>query len=731
MKITQVEDAIERGNTGMEKTFKIQANSRAFQILSSNLYANKIKAVIRELSCNALDSHVAAGRVGTPFDVHLPSNMEPYFSVQDYGLGLTHDQIMSIYTTYFESNKTGTNDLIGGLGLGSKSPFSYASSFDVTSTHDGVARSYAMFINEVGHPSVAYMGEVQTSAPNGVLVKMPVKSQDFDAFRENAQEVFRWFSHAPVVSGNSRYRVPSLKVNPTLVGDNWQLMVEDNGTYSRHYNRPYVVMGNVAYPIKSENLNTKFSQLLQWPLLIKFNIGELDVSASREDLSYDPVTVQVIELRLAAVLADLRKVMEAKFVAAKTLWEARVLMDKINRDYVSRDIMRTLNHSGFKPQFEGADIDDGWLSWHHVFPKGTQAPRVVNMSNNFRGSETKNLQASDTVVFVLKDVSNANSRCRQAYFHTKGTGRVAYLIEGVPTHTSVTAPDGKVVSTVDAGSWNATNCDAVKTLMAYLGNPPTILASSLAAPPKQVMKFKGHTWSGGSSSWRPRKMDNWHSEIEMTTAQGGYYVTMEGFTPVQADAPEADGVVRSYSHIKLDAMIKNAVILGIIPAGTQIMGINKTNSKLVKKVDNWIEFSGFVTEKLQALMKQHNVAELVTNKNHLEFLNNKFYSSVTDWNQKFGKDTNLLGEFVTAWKNMSVSISKQVNASALRDLAIVCKVTWTEDATVSTTHTSLADMYAAVEKRYPMIQMFTRTYVGSDEFKLFVDYVKLVDTVTK
>ena len=159
MKITQVEDAIERGNTGMEKTFKIQANSRAFQILSSNLYANKIKAVIRELSCNALDSHVAAGRVGTPFDVHLPSNMEPYFSVQDYGLGLTHDQIMSIYTTYFESNKTGTNDLIGGLGLGSKSPFSYASSFDVTSTHDGVARSYAMFINEVGHPSVAYMGD--------------------------------------------------------------------------------------------------------------------------------------------------------------------------------------------------------------------------------------------------------------------------------------------------------------------------------------------------------------------------------------------------------------------------------------------------------------------------------------------------------------------------------------------------------------------------------------------
>ena len=46
------------GNTG---EFKIKNSRKAFQILSSGLYSNKIKAIIRELSTNALDSHRAAG----------------------------------------------------------------------------------------------------------------------------------------------------------------------------------------------------------------------------------------------------------------------------------------------------------------------------------------------------------------------------------------------------------------------------------------------------------------------------------------------------------------------------------------------------------------------------------------------------------------------------------------------------------------------------------------------
>ena len=111
-------------NVGEIGEFRIRNSAKAFNILSSGLYANKIRAIVRELSCNAVDSHVAAGKQDTPFDIHLPNTLEPWFSIRDYGLGLSHDQVINIYTTYFESTKTDSNEFIGALGLGSKSPFS-------------------------------------------------------------------------------------------------------------------------------------------------------------------------------------------------------------------------------------------------------------------------------------------------------------------------------------------------------------------------------------------------------------------------------------------------------------------------------------------------------------------------------------------------------------------------------------------------------------------------------
>ena len=95
-------------NVGEIGEFRIRNSAKAFNILSSGLYANKVKAIIRELSCNAIDSHTAAG-TKQPFEVHLPTTLEPWFSIRDFGTGLSHDQVTKIYTTYFESTKTNSN----------------------------------------------------------------------------------------------------------------------------------------------------------------------------------------------------------------------------------------------------------------------------------------------------------------------------------------------------------------------------------------------------------------------------------------------------------------------------------------------------------------------------------------------------------------------------------------------------------------------------------------------
>lgn len=66
-------------NTGAGHAYKIKNSGTAFEILSSGLYSNKIKAIVRELGCNAYDSHVAAGHPEKPFDVHIPTMLSPTF----------------------------------------------------------------------------------------------------------------------------------------------------------------------------------------------------------------------------------------------------------------------------------------------------------------------------------------------------------------------------------------------------------------------------------------------------------------------------------------------------------------------------------------------------------------------------------------------------------------------------------------------------------------------------
>ena len=112
--------------------FSIAQTSKMFKILSDSLYSDKVMAVIRELSTNANDAHIAAGN-RNPFKVTLPTQTNPNFTVRDYGTGLSQEDMEELYTTYGASNKNDSNDFTGCLGLGSKSPFAYTKSFTTTS----------------------------------------------------------------------------------------------------------------------------------------------------------------------------------------------------------------------------------------------------------------------------------------------------------------------------------------------------------------------------------------------------------------------------------------------------------------------------------------------------------------------------------------------------------------------------------------------------------------------
>jgi hypothetical protein len=309
-------------NVGNVGEFRIRNSAKAFSILSSGLYSNKIRAIVRELSCNAHDSHVAAGCAERSFDVHLPSDIEPWFSVRDYGVGLDAEQVTTLYTTYFESTKTTSNEFIGALGLGSKSPFSYTDNFTVTAIKHGRKGIYSAFINAEGVPSIALMLAEDTAEPTGVEVKFSVNSRsDFHKFRQEAVEVFRWFPQQPVISGISDFAIPEQRY---LDRD-----IVPGVHYTNHSS--LAIMGNISYPIQVPNAESNLgglADILRCGLEMHFGIGELDIQASREGLSYVPETIAAIRQRLQQVQDALASKLQVAADAIENLWDRAEFLEQ-------------------------------------------------------------------------------------------------------------------------------------------------------------------------------------------------------------------------------------------------------------------------------------------------------------------------------------------------------------------------------------------------------------------
>src|SRR5271157_2783789 len=142
---------------GMEKShaFHFEFNRTMFKTLSSTTYSDPIRAVIRELACNSSDAHEMAGTQSKKFEIHLPTTHEPEFSIRDFGTGMDDEEINDLFTMYGGSNKRDSNDVIGALGIGSKSPYAYTDTYTVITTKDGITRSYCAYVDEKGMPRLA------------------------------------------------------------------------------------------------------------------------------------------------------------------------------------------------------------------------------------------------------------------------------------------------------------------------------------------------------------------------------------------------------------------------------------------------------------------------------------------------------------------------------------------------------------------------------------------------
>lgn len=294
MKLQSQNRNIRRSGDMQEQEFGIVADAKMFDILSSKLYTDIPLAIVRELSTNAYDAQVDAGKGDRPFDVHLPNRFHPVFRIRDYGTGMSPDTVKEVYTQYGNSTRGDSNAFVGALGLGSKSPFAYTDQFAVTSYFNGKAYVYSAFKNEKGNPSIALMSEDETAQPNGVEIRINVQEHHLYDFVAAAQRVYMHFPVLPNVKGTD-FNIE--RPEPVIEGDGYKLY--DNG---RSAGRLTVVMGNVGYKLSSSKFGANLGYSAH--LVIEAEIGSCDIQASREDLNYTDRTNNYLERRVSEAIED-------------------------------------------------------------------------------------------------------------------------------------------------------------------------------------------------------------------------------------------------------------------------------------------------------------------------------------------------------------------------------------------------------------------------------------------
>ena len=256
-------------------------------------YRDPIASLIREYVSNCFDSHIEAG-VDTPVYVTLEEDQSGwYWACEDFGVGLSEDRCKNIFMKYLTSTKEETNDQIGAFGMGSKSGLGYTDVVHIRTRFDGTEYRY-MLHKTTDAPTLALMDSYPTDKRNGTQIKIYLKDNwdEQDKFIRKTEQQLTYFD-------NVHYGGKLDSLNEDFVvykGRNFQ--VKPSCTLKTMH----LVIGNVAYPINWEAIG---KTTIDISIALIFEIGDLPVIFTREDIRYTDDAVSKIRNKIAAVEKEL------------------------------------------------------------------------------------------------------------------------------------------------------------------------------------------------------------------------------------------------------------------------------------------------------------------------------------------------------------------------------------------------------------------------------------------
>lgn len=589
MIISKPNHELEVGAGIQEHAFKWKANGKAFRILSDGLYSNKIRAIIREISCNAYDAHVAIGSQSTPFEVHLPNALESWFSVKDNGCGMSRDMVENTFTTFFESTKDESNDFVGALGLGSKSPFSYTDSFTVVTRYHGKKFSYNAYINQYDCPAIALLQEEDTDEVNGTEIMMTVDTKDFWTFNSEAEEVFKYFRVHPIVVGGMNYQPK--KVEYTVETDLWAVQKSERNYYSSVPS--VIVQGNIGYPVQRDSitdLNGTERALIESGVEMRFPIGQIDFSASRESVSFTESTIKHVRDRLALIESEYLDIYLKELNEQPTFWKAtarlRALREEDRLIYRMGDSLKVEYQNTGRRIYSDVRIDPtnhpNIVVSYFRAGRGTITNSFKEISTHGRGSQQVVSFGDPKSHFVIDDLKRgAHSRCR---FKAKSDpGSLVILLR---------VAEGGTRADIDA-------------FVKDLGFPGTVEASTLDTPPKSPgtrairtsVNIVAHRAKDGviDSLWFEQPDDDFEFE------NGGIYIP--AFKGDHGTFDDKGEYTDRFTRISLFDAISYLSDYGVIDLKTTtVVSVASRSRKKFEKEDNWVNLCDLIEQHLPKLV---------------------------------------------------------------------------------------------------------------------------------
>jgi len=354
MKMTEA--PVNRTTNAAGKKFSGRLNTAKLGSFMQTLirnYNNPDLATLREWVSNAHDSHVQAGQT-RPIRVTLPTRLAPALTVEDWGIGMSYDDVENTYAVMLTSTKDLDNDGIGGFGIGGKSALAIADQYTMVTIKDGLKNIFIFERSDEGGLEVSNALEnAPTDEPNGVKVTVAVSDS-------------RMFSKENLTNVLGGWKKEELE----LVGGEWNSIYDgtiefpngfveaksfSNEAVDHYGNRNYlqIMVGPVMYPITNRahhSLGEKFRNIhnaLQGRVVLKLPIGSVTVPSSREVIEDTDANAEVIikhvqqltaqiQAHVDGIVANLSSVEDAyKFSTSTFAQQSRLAVTYEGRDLTS------------------------------------------------------------------------------------------------------------------------------------------------------------------------------------------------------------------------------------------------------------------------------------------------------------------------------------------------------------------------------------------------------------